>query len=198
LDERKSRIKIYRKGQIIHNQYERCNTLDLILRGQILIQRIDEDGNVLTIGAFSDRNIIGANVVFASKNVYSMTVIANSKVTLLHIPKKVILRLGQDNHDFLLELLRTISDKVTVLTDKIHQISLQTIRERITKFLAFERNIQKSNVVQLIISKKDLAEKFGVQRSSLSRELNKMRAEGLLEYDAKTITIKKSMETVKK
>ena len=39
------------------------------------------------------------------------------------------------------------------------------------------------------VTKKDLAEKFGVQRSSLSRELNKMRKEGLIEYDAYSITI---------
>jgi Mn-dependent DtxR family transcriptional regulator len=40
------------------------------------------------------------------------------------------------------------------------------------------------------MSKKEMAERFGIQRPSLSRELNKMRKDGLLEYDAKTITIK--------
>jgi len=31
---------------------------------------------------------------------------------------------------------------------------------------------------------------MGIQRTSLSRELNKMRKEGLIEYNAKTITLK--------
>lgn len=34
-----------------------------------------------------------------------------------------------------------------------------------------------------------MAEKFGVQIPSLSRELNKMRKDGLIEYDAYSITI---------
>jgi len=45
-------------------------------------------------------------------------------------------------------------------------------------------------VIRLHYSKKELAERLGVQRSSLGRELNKMRREGLLEYDARTITLK--------
>jgi len=38
-----------------------------------------------------------------------------------------------------------------------------------------------------------LAERLGIQRSSLSRELNKMRKDGLLEYDARTVTLKEPM-----
>jgi len=39
------------------------------------------------------------------------------------------------------------------------------------------------------MSKKDLAEKLGVQRSSLSRELNKMRRDGLIDFNANYIII---------
>lgn len=39
-------------------------------------------------------------------------------------------------------------------------------------------------------SKKELAERFGVQRSSLGREPNKMRRDELIEYDARAITLK--------
>ena len=40
-------------------------------------------------------------------------------------------------------------------------------------------------------TKKALAEKFGVQRTSLSRELAKMKKDGLIDYDVKTITLLK-------
>jgi len=53
----------------------------------------------------------------------------------------------------------------------------------------YESYVQKSNIIKIEVTKKDLAEKFGVQRSSLSRELNKMRKDGLIEYDAYSITI---------
>lgn len=40
------------------------------------------------------------------------------------------------------------------------------------------------------MSKKDWAEKLGVQRPSLSRELIKMKEEGLIDYDKEKIFIK--------
>jgi CRP-like cAMP-binding protein len=41
----------------------------------------------------------------------------------------------------------------------------------------------------LTLSKKALAEMFGISRTSLSRELGRMRDEGLIDFDQKTITI---------
>ena len=40
------------------------------------------------------------------------------------------------------------------------------------------------------MSKKDLAEKLGIRSSSLSLELNKMRSDGMVEFDANYIFIK--------
>ncbi len=59
-----------------------------------------------------------------------------------------------------------------------------------TDFISYESYIQKSTAVKVGISKKDLAQRMEVQRSSLSRELNKMRKDGLIEFDSKTITLK--------
>ncbi len=39
------------------------------------------------------------------------------------------------------------------------------------------------------MSKKELADRFGVQRPSLFRELKKMKKEGLIDYDHKSIVI---------
>lgn len=65
----------------------------------------------------------------------------------------------------------------------------KSIRQCIIDFLIYESYMQKSKTIKLEMTKKDLAEKFGIQRSSLSRELNKMRKEGLIEYDAHSITL---------
>lgn len=57
-------------------------------------------------------------------------------------------------------------------------------------FLGYQYYLQKSYVIRLNISKKDLAERLGIQRSSLSRELQKMRTDRLFEYDSRTFTLK--------
>jgi DNA-binding transcriptional regulator GbsR (MarR family) len=39
------------------------------------------------------------------------------------------------------------------------------------------------------MTKTEMAENFGIQRTSLSRELRKMKQAGLVEYDSETITL---------
>ncbi len=184
------RVAHYHKGRIIHLQNEKCRTLDIVLDGGVAVQKTDADGNILKISVFSGGSILGANLLFSSRNFYPMTVVAESETVLLQIDKDLILALSQTNICFMTELMKQISDRTLVLTDKIDAISLKTIRQKIIDFLKYEYSLQKNAVLKLPISKRDLAERFGVQRTSLSRELNKMRKDGLLEYNAQTITLK--------
>lgn len=160
------------------------------MNGKVAVQNIDENGNVLTINVYSNSDIIGANLIYGSRNYYSMTVVAATRVTILHLQRELILELCQGNISFMVGLMKIISDRTMILTDKINAISLKTIRQCILDFLKFEYHIQKTNVIKLNMSKKDLAERLGIQRSSLSRELNKMRKDGFLEYDARTVILK--------
>lgn len=182
-------IREYTKDEVIHFQNEICGAMDIILDGEVSVQKIDEHGNILTITTFLPGDILGANLMFSSRNSYPMTVIAKSDCILLHMYRDLVLELCQNNIGFLTALITVISDKTLTLTDKINSISLKTIRECIIDFLAYEYHIQKNSVIKLNMSKKELAERLGIQRPSLSRELRKMKADKLLDYDLKTITI---------
>lgn len=186
----KYKISNYSKGQIIHLQNEVCLAIDIVLDGQVSVQKINDEGNILKITVFSGGDILGANLMFSNRNSYPMTMVAETKAVILHIYKELLLELSQTNVRFMSGLMTVIADTTLVLTDKIDAISLKTIRQRINDFLKYQYYIQKSQTIKLNISKKDLAERLGIQRSSLSRELNKMREEGLLEYDARTIVLK--------
>lgn len=144
----------------------------------------------MTINIFQDGDVLGANLIFSSRNNYPMTVLAQSQVVILHLHKELILELCQMNRTFMIGLMKTISDKTLILTDKISAISMKSIRQCIIDFLRYESQIQKSQVIQLPSSKKELAQRFGIQRSSLSRELNKMRQDQMIDFNTKTITIK--------
>ncbi len=188
-------IKAYEKNQIVHLQNELCLSMDIILEGRVAVQKIDEEGNVLTINVFSAPEIMGAHLIFSTRNLYPMTVVAESKVITLSLSKELITALGQSNPGFMLALLQIISDRTVILADKIRAISHKTIRQQIIDFLTYEYHIQQSPVIKLNYTKKELAERLGIQRTSLSRELNKMRQAGMLEYSARTIIIKKFPDT---
>lgn len=179
----------YEKGSIIYLQNEICNTIDILLEGEVVIQKIDENGDILTITTLHSENILGGNIAFSKNNVYPMTVVAKSNCKILKIKKELLLNLCQDNRAFLTKFLGTISDNALILTDKIKFMSMKSIRDKITEFLAFEYYKQNNTNIKLDITKKELAEKFGVQRPSLFRELKKMKEEGLIDYDSRQIKI---------
>jgi DNA-binding transcriptional regulator LsrR (DeoR family) len=66
---------------------------------------------------------------------------------------------------------------------------MKSIKESIIEFLNYEYYSQKNKKIELHMTKKELAEKLGIQRTSLSRELNKMKKDGLIDYNASSITI---------
>jgi len=183
------KIKTYKKNSVIYFQNEKCVTFDIVLKGIVSVQSTDEKGNYISISDFTIGSELGGNLLFSHKNFYPMMVLAKTEVTLIHLKKDLVLSLCQSNTTFLSKFLHSISDKTLILTDKIKTLSLKSIRQCIIDFLMYESYVQKSNIIKLEVTKKDLAEKFGVQRSSLSRELNKMRKDGLIEYDAFSITI---------
>ncbi|MGI5997793.1 MAG: Crp/Fnr family transcriptional regulator [Lutispora sp.] len=182
LNDNNHKISKYRKGSIIYLQNEKCKTLDLVLYGSVIVQSITEDGNSLTVSDFTKGDIIGLNLMFSQKSFYPMTISAKSDCTMLHIKKETILDLAMKNKNFLAILLQYLSDRSIFLTDKIKLISGKSIRQLILDFLAFECQIQGSSRIKLNMTKKELAERFGIQRTSLSRELQKMRKEGLVDY----------------
>lgn len=181
--------KSYTKNAVIYFQTEKCNCLDLILSGVVTVQEMDSKGNVLTLSDFTAGDILGANLLFSKNNYYPMNILAKTDTTLISIEKDFVLYLCHQNKDFLYAFLQLVSDKTLILTNKIKAISLKNIRQRIIDFLIYESISQNSLTIKLNISKKDLSEKFGIQRPSLSRELSKMAKDGLITYDKYSITI---------
>ena len=181
--------KHYFKDTVIHLQNEICTTMDIVLKGKVIVQNIDENGNVITISKFYDSELFGAHLLFSTQNTYPMTIIANTDTIILKIEKTKIIELCKSNEVFLIEYLNQISDRSNTLASVINKVTRKSIRTCIIDFLKYEKTLQNSNKIHLNISKKELSEKFGVQRTSLSRELNKMKIDNLINFDKDSITI---------
>jgi len=186
------RVASYLKGQVIHLDGDVCTQVEVILTGTVSVERIDPSGDLLAITDLSASDILGGNLVFSKDPRYPMTLTAKSKTLLLGIPKDVVLMLCSGNKVFLESYLAIISDQAVILGDKIKHYVNKTIRESLMSFLLHESERQHSNRIELKMTKKALAERLGVQRTSLSRELQKMRIEGLLSVDNRFITIQEN------
>lgn len=119
---------------------------------------------------------------------YPMMISTQLDSEILEIDKDVLFDLFRDSPKFLHTYLELISDNAFILSDKIKHYSNKALREKIINYFDYESKKQNSNHIKLSITKKALAQKRGVQRTSLSRELAKMRDEGLILFDRDSIT----------
>lgn len=183
------KINTYGKNNVVHFVGELCSKLEIILKGRVVVERIDESGNLMTIAEFLNDEILGGNLLFSKNPYYPMTITAKRPTVILEIHKDRLFKLFSHNHEFLKCYLEFISDHATILGDRIKHYVNRTIRDSVMSFLDYERKQQNSNKIRLNVSKKALAEKIGVQRTSLSRELAKMRDEGVIEFDSEYIEL---------
>lgn len=186
-------LQRFQPGQIIHLDGDLCRGMEIILSGRVSVERIDESGNLMVITQFGPDDLIGGNLVFSRNPRYPMTIIAKTTTTLVALEKPLIFELCSAYPEFLEQFLRAISDNAMLLGDKIKHYVQRSLRESLISYLKNMAMIQGSARILLPVTKKELAEQIGVQRTSLSRELQKMKKEGLLEYDARTIRIKKPL-----
>ncbi len=182
-------IKDYSKEETIFFHTEKCDHLSIIISGKIEIQQNDANGNTLVVTRLQNGNMFGENLLFGDKNIYPMDVVSKDRSLVLHINKKEVTNLLQSNQNFLLLFLKLLSNKAMLLSSKLRQVTSKSLRDMIYDFLLKESRKQNSDTIILTMTKQALADSFGVQRPSLSRELIKLKNENIIDYDRKTIKI---------
>ncbi|WP_297518725.1 Crp/Fnr family transcriptional regulator [uncultured Clostridium sp.] len=183
-------IKSYKAEDVLFIEEEDCEHLSIILEGKVELQKLDSHGNILIVSSFETGNSFGEALLFGDRHLYPMSIVAKEKCTVIHIKKDCIFKLCTSNETFLKELLRLFSNKALILNSKLKQVSMKSLREMIAHFLVTKYNQTQDTTITTHMTKKEWSEKLGVRRPSLSRELIKMKLEGLIEYNRKEIFIK--------
>ena len=68
--------------------------------------------------------------------------------------------------------------------------SPKTIRGRLSSYFSQQVSAQRSNKIVIPFDRQQLADYLNLDRSALSKELGKMRKDGLIEYTKNTFVIK--------
>ncbi len=181
-------VRRYAPGALIHLAEDPCRGIEAIVSGQVTIEHSDEQGRFEVITDVGAGDLIGGQVVFSRQPVYPMTLMAAGETILIALERALLVRLLQENESFLMAFLRLISDNASRLSDKIRQTLRRSIRENLVGLISQEIRRQGTNAILLPLSKKALAERWGVQRTSISRELQKMSQDGLLTVSGARLT----------
>ena len=181
-------VKHYAKGATVHHQHEACSVLDVVLSGKLVAYSLSENGSAITMFEFQKNSIIGANLLFGENANYPLNIYGVTSCDMLHISRDAVMEFLHDDH-FVMRYIKSLSLNSQGMNRKITMLTQKTLRENLMDYFKQQSMIQGSSKVVLPFSKKELADYMGVQRPSLFRELKKMKDEGVIEIDNRTIKL---------
>lgn len=183
-------IKKYSKGNVVVIEGSKCEELGILLEGLLEAQALYSSGKLLTLTQLKPVEIFGEAVLFSKMNKFPATIGAIKDSKIMFIKKENLINCLTNCHKFTENFLELLSNKLLILNKKVKMLSLGSIRQKIGNFLMEKYKEQGSNIIKAFLSRKEMAEHMGIQRPSLSRELIKMRKEGIIEFEKKVIIIK--------
>lgn len=181
-------VRHYAMRTAVHNQHDTCDVLDIVLSGSLVAYSLSENGSELTMFEFKKNSIIGANLLFGDNHIYPLNIYSVTACDLLHVKRNAVTELLR-NYDFVMMFIKSLSMNSQGMNQKITMLTQKTLRENIMDYLKKQSIIQGSSKIVLPISKKELADYLGVQRPSLFRELKKLRDEGIIGIDNRSIEL---------
>ena len=182
-------VKTYEKDSVIAMEDEECNSLGLILDGQVEVQRIYLSGKHIVLKRMTAGEVFGEAIIFSKINKYPATIISISKSNVAFIKKEDIIQLCILEESILKNFITLLSDKIFILNNKIKNISFKTVKQKVINYILEQMHEQKSSTIVLKANKEQISALIGIPRPSLSRELMKLRDEGIIDFDKNTITI---------
>lgn len=178
-------------GYVIAEEGDKSLRMGIILSGRVLIKAFTSGGKHFTLNALKEGEIFGDMLIFSTEyNSYPGTLITEGKTKIAFINHDLFKRLILEDKNLLLNFLSLVSNKAVKMNYKSKLLSQDSVRDKIIFYLHQEKRKQKGNVIKLNMTKEELANILFIQRPSLSRELIKMKKDGLIDYDRYSIIIK--------
>lgn len=180
------KITTFKKGETIRVVEEVFDGLGIVLAGNVTVTKENEVGERLILAKLDAGNIFGEMIAFSGKGVWPATVYANEASTIMFLPPERMITTCQEScsshNQLIMNMLRIISQKALLLNRKVEYLSIKSMRRKLVTFL-MESHHQSGQLTFMIpLSRNELAEFLNVSRPSMSREIGRMKDEGLIDY----------------
>ncbi|MBQ4122480.1 Crp/Fnr family transcriptional regulator [bacterium] len=179
------KTKKFKQNSYILKTGEKIDYLGVILEGNAQIIKNDFLNRERIIENLKIDDIFGHNIVCLGQNKSPVDVITKTNCEVLLLPfEKVITpcnKLCKYHLQLIKNVMKMISKRNSLLNDKLDIIGQKTTREKILALL--ENYKTEKGIFSIPYSREEMAKFLCIDRSAMSRELCKMRDEGILRFN---------------
>jgi len=177
----------FRKGDIVAFEDENIKHVGIVISGAVDMVKEDLWGNKTMLVRIRKNEIFGETFACGSDNLSVVTFVVSEDAKILFLPFDRVMHsctmACQFHHRLIENMVRVIAAKNRDLMRKVEVVSKRTIREKLLAYLSLQAQVQESRYFEIPLGRVELAEYLCVDRSALTRELAKMKDDGLIDYD---------------
>lgn len=177
----------YSKGEVIAFEGDNLKHIGIVLSGSVDMVKEDLWGNKTMLIRTRKHEMFGETFACGNDNLAVVTFVVSEDAKVLFMPFSRVMHsctMACEFHHRLIEnMVKVIANKNRDLMQKVDVVSKRTIREKLLAYLSIQAQQQNSRYFEIPFGRVELAEYLCVDRSALTRELAKMKAEGLIDYD---------------
>ncbi len=179
----------FKKGETIFSEGEEANGFYVVITGRVKIFKLSPDGKEQILHFFGQGEPFGEVPVFTGQH-FPAHASAMEESRVFFFPRKSFVDLIKRNPSMALNMLAVLSKRLRRFAALIDDLSLKEVPGRLAAYLLYLSEQNKgARVLELTVTKAQLASLLGTIPETLSRILGKLSAQGLIETDGRRIRI---------
>lgn len=184
----------FEKGAYLLRAGESVEAIGLVLKGSVLIFQEDVWGNRSILSKAEAGQTFAAAFACAPHAPLNVSVMAETPVSVLTLNVRRVLTVCSSactHHSRIIRnLVEVLAEKSLRCNEKLTHLAQRTTRAKLLSFFSAEAQRHGCYAFDIPFSRQQLADYLAVERSGLSVELGKMRAEGLIDFHKSHFVIK--------
>ncbi len=176
----------YMKDDFLLRAGDTAEAIGFVLSGSVLIIQEDIWGNRNIVSRAGPGQTFAAAFACAPGSVLNVSVTAETPVTVMFLNVKRVLNVCSSactHHSRIIRnLLGELAEKNLRFGEKLTHMGQRSTRAKLMSYFSAEAQRLGKYEFDIPFSRQQLADYLAVERSGLSLELGKMRAEGLLDF----------------
>ena len=179
------------RGEMLQAVGEPIRRFGIVLGGAVQVCVDDIEGNRMIMAEVAPGNSFAESLCFLRTKESPVYIFASEDTDLLWLSTEALF--SDPGDAFLSELQQrftaALAAKALTMNNRIQVLSRLSLRGKLTAYFTELAAAQGSDVIRLPMNREDTAAYIGANRSALSRELAKMKEDGLIEYRKNEIRI---------
>ena len=187
-------IHSYQKNEYVALENDPFAGIGCVLLGEAAVVKENAAGDRIIMEIVEPSGLFGEMAAWVDDRRWPATVQALEPSSMIFLPPERIscpCEKTCDYHISMIEnMLKILAEKSIALIKKVDSLAMKTLRGKLCFYFLEQARLSGKTTFTMPLNRNELADFLGVTRPSMSREMGRLRDEGIIDFHMATVKIK--------